>query len=128
MTLRNNLKKQLKLNYSTAPKKFTNQNGLELTWSSKENIYIGVDDYGIEWIAALQNTNIPIFTAFCSSKVKRKVMEVEVEMPCGAANFVPITIDVNETITCRQCRRKFIPDLNISTTSAAFEMFHNLDK
>lgn len=128
MTLRADLIKKLKFDYSHAPKKFTNQNGLELTWSSKENIYIGVDEYGIEWIASLQNTQIPILTAFCSQKVKRKVMDQELEMPCGAANFVPITLKSNETITCRQCRRKFIPEINIDPSSAAFEMFHNLDK
>jgi hypothetical protein len=128
MTLREGLKRDLQRNYKLAPKKFINQNGLELTWSSKENIYIGVDEHGIEWIAALQNTNIPIFAAFCSQKVKRVVMEVEMEMPCGAANFVPITINTNETITCRQCKRKFIPELNINPSSAAFELFHNLDK
>ncbi len=125
MTLRTELKKQLKEDYSNAPEKYINLKGIELTWNTKENIYIGKDKLDREWIACIQrtkgkkkgvpgpNARVPIFSVTCI---------------CGAPNFVPITIDNNETIKCRKCKTKFIPQLNIDPSSAAFEMFHNLDK
>ena len=61
MTLRDDLKKQIEIDYLRTPHKFVNSNGLEMIWDSSAHLYTATDSKGKEWIASLQNTKIPIF-------------------------------------------------------------------
>jgi len=122
MTLRESLKKQLIIDYSKAPKKIWNQNDLEMKWSDEEKLYIGVDDKKKEWIAALQQTRIPIFSVPCPNLTRKGNVEVE----CKSVNFIPIC-NIG-TIKCRKCNGSFTPKLNIPKTSNAYEIFQKLDK
>jgi len=121
-TLRESLKKRLATDYSKAPKKIWNQNDLEMIWSDKEKIYIGKDESGAEWIAALQHTTVPIFSFPCPNLARKGNAEVE----CKSINFVPITH--KGTIKCRKCNKLFTPKFNIEKTSQAYEIFKNLEK
>jgi len=121
-TLRESLKKRLITDYSKAPKKIWNQNNLEMNWNDKEKLYIGHDEKGAEWIAALQNTTVPIFSVLCSNLARKGNVEVE----CKSINFVDITHKGN--IKCRKCNKSFTPKLNIPKTSQAYDIFKNLNK
>ena len=122
MTLRDELKKQLEIDYSKAPKKYWNLNDLEMKWNDKEKLYIGIDEKGAEWIASLQHTTVPIFSFPCPNLARKGNIEVE----CKSVNFVPITN--TEKMKCRKCEKPFTPKLNISKTSKAYDLFKNLDK
>ena len=120
-SLRESLKKQLALDYSNAPKTYVNLKGLEMKWNKNENIYIGIDATGEEWITALQTTTIPIFSVACTNTVKTYGLEKQ----CKAINFLAIC-DSN-SIKCRKCKKPFIADLNINPSSVAFETWKKLD-
>lgn len=122
MTLRKTLTKQLETDYTKAPKKIRNQNNLEMTWNSKEIIYIGTDKNGQEWISSLQHTTVPIFSFACTNLVRKENVEIE----CKSINFNPITHKGN--IKCRKCSKNFTPKFNIPESSAAFKIYKNLDK
>jgi len=93
-----------------------------MKWSDKENLYIGIDEKNREWIAALQQTTIPIFSIPCPNLVRKGNIEIE----CNAPNFVDIT--QKDSIKCRKCNNPFTPKFNIPKSSKAFEIFNNLDK
>lgn len=122
MTLRENLKKQLEIDYAKAPKKIWNQHDLEMTWNEEEKLYIGKDAKGKEWIAALQHTRVPIFSVTCDNKTRKGSAEIN----CGAINFV--TIFEKNTITCRKCKKEFPVKLVIPKSSMAHKILANLDK
>lgn len=120
-SLRESLKKQLKLDYSNAPKTYINQNGLELTWNEKEKLYSGIDDRGEEWISALQTTSVPIFAVPCTNKVKNYGLE----KLCASPNFVAIC-DSN-SVKCRKCKQVYMAQIHIDPSSMAFETWKKLD-
>jgi len=123
MTLRENLKNQLYKDYAKAPPKYFNTNNLEMTWSKNENIYIGIDSKGKEWIAALQSSRVPIFFVSCTNKQIKDSTETN----CGAINIVPI-FDNDKKITCRKCKKEFTVEIIIPKSSVAYEISQNLDK
>jgi len=116
MTLRNNLKLRLEADYSRTPKKYINSNNLEMTWDKEENLYIGIDTKGEEWIAGNQNTSVAIFGVNCTNNDT-----------CNALNLVAICYD-GEKITCRKCKKDFIAHLVISKSSAAYSILGKLDR
>jgi len=116
MTLRNNLKTRLVEDYLKSPKKYFNGNNLEMTWDEKENLYIGIDIKGEEWIAGSQNTSVAIFGVNCTNN-----------NDCNALNIVAICYD-GEKITCRKCKKDFIAHLVISKSSRAYDILEKLDK
>lgn len=120
-TLRESLKKRLITDYTKAPKKIWNQNNLEMKWSDKEKLYIGLDNVGVEWIESLQHTTIPIFSVPCPNLARKGNVEVK----CKSINFVDITH--SGAIKCRKCNKPFTPNLIIPKTSKAYEIFKNLD-
>lgn len=121
MTIREDLKNKLKAEYLIVPKKFYNQNNLEMTWSEKDHLYAGIDPKGVEWIAAYQDSKVPIFAVHCPNK-KNDNIQV-----CNGVNFVAICYD-DEEITCRKCNQKFTPKLVVPESSVAYKMFQELDK
>ena len=122
MSLRDTLKKVLEIDYNKAPKKIWNLNNLEMKWSTKEKLYIGIDENGEEWISSLQHTTIPIFSFTCPNLARKNNAEVV----CKSINFIPITH--KGAIKCRKCNKTFTPEFVIPKTTAAFEIFKNLDK
>lgn len=121
MTLREELKKRLENDYSKAPKKYWNMNNLEMIWNENEHLYIGIDVMGVEWITALQTTRVPIFAVKCTIPQRKGNVEVN----CGAINFVPI---FDSIVQCRKCEKEFPAKLNIPKTSQAYSILEKLDK
>lgn len=111
MSLCKELQLKLQADYLKAPKKYYNQNNLEMTWSDTEKLYIGIDK-GVTWIASIQNTTVPIFSVRCKN--------------CSAPNYFAICDDM--TKKCRKCNKLFTAKLNVSKTSRAFEIFEKLKK
>lgn len=124
MTLREELKKKFERDSTRVPKKIWNQNDLEMIWSEEEKLYIGQDLKGVQWIAALQHTSVPIFSVNCTNKKRKNNAEID----CGAKNFVAIFEKEGETITCRECKKPFPIKLNIPKSSQAFKILEKLDK
>lgn len=122
ITLREKLEKQLKNDYAKAPSKIWNQNNLEMVWSKEENLYIGTDSKGKEWIASVQHTKVPIFSVICTNKQRKG----NVEINCAEINFVSITN--RKAITCRKCKNPFNPQLIIPDSSQAYKLLEKLDK
>jgi len=122
MTKRDDLKKRLQLDYSRAPKVILNQNKLEMVWSDKEKIYIGHDKSGEEWIAALQNTSVPIMSVLCP--LKGTILDGD-KLVCHGVNIVPITN--SGSINCRKCKKSFTPEINIPKSSSIYDLWNKLD-
>jgi len=123
MTLRDDLKKQLEIDYKNAPRKFFNSNGLEMIWDNSDNLYATKDSKGKEWIAALQNSKVPIFFVPCTNKIKKNTIEVN----CNAINVVPI-FNNDKEIKCRTCNTKFTVKIIVPESSVAYNISQNLDK
>lgn len=121
MTLREELTKKFVKDCLKAPKKYWNNNDLEMKWSEDEHIYIGVDAKNREWITALQHTTVPIFSIKCSNKQRKGNIEID----CAAINFVSICDEGN--ITCRTCEKDFLISFDIDKKSKAYEIYQNLD-
>lgn len=121
MTVREDLKNKLQAEYLRVPEKFYNQNNLEMTWSKEEHLYSGTDAKEEEWIAAYQDSRVPIFAVHCPNK------KDDNNVNCNAVNFVAICYDGEET-TCRKCKQKFTPKLVVPESSVAYKMFQELDK
>ena len=103
ITLREKLTQKLEINYKIAPKKFRNQNNLEMKWSEREKIYIGIDEKGQEWIAALQNDAVAMFYVKCPNENISDVI-------CNEINIVSI---LDRKKTCRKCNKEFDVKLDI---------------
>jgi len=116
MTLRNNLKLKLEADYLKSPKKYFNGNNLEMTWDNKENLYIGIDTRGEEWIASSQNTSVAMYGVNCTNN-----------NDCNAVNLVAICYD-GEKITCRKCKKDFVAHLVVSKSSVAYGILEKLDR
>jgi len=123
LTLRDDLKVQLQKDYAKASAKYFNTNNLEMIWSKDENIYIGIDPNGKEWIAAFQNSSVPIFFVSCTNKQIKDNTEIN----CGAINIVPI-FNNDKEITCRGCHKEFTVKIIVPESSVAFKISQNLDK
>lgn len=123
MTLRDDLKKQLEKDYQRAPRIFFNSNGLEMIWNNSENLYTAKDSNGKEWIAALQNSKVPIFFVSCTHKIQKNNQEVN----CGAINVVPI-FNNDKEIKCRTCSMEFTVKITVPESSVAYDISQNLDK
>jgi len=123
MTLRDDLKKQLEKDYERAPRNFFNSNGLQMIWNHSENLYIAKDSKGKEWIAALQNSKVPIFFVPCTNKIKKNNTEAN----CNAINVVPIFNNDRE-IKCRTCNTNFTVKIIVPESSVAYDISQNLDK
>lgn len=117
MTLREQLTKKLEINYKIAPQTMRNQNDLKLIWNGKEKIYIGTDEKGQEWIAALQSSSVPMFYVKCPN--------VTSDVACNTLNIVTI---LDGKKVCHKCAKEFNVTLDISKSSKAYEILENLDK
>lgn len=116
-TLRERLTEKLEINYKIAPKTMRNQNNLELLWSRKEKIYIGIDEKGEEWISALQHCPVAMFYVKCPN--------ITSNVACNKLNIVTI---LDEKKVCHKCGKEFNVTLDISKSSKAYEILENLDK
>lgn len=117
MTLRQQLIEKLAINYRKAPKTMRNQNNLELTWNPTKKIYIGIDEKGEEWIAALQTCPVPMFYVKCPN--------VTSDVTCNKLNIVTI---IDGKKICHSCAKEFVVKLDIPKSSKAYEILENLDK
>lgn len=122
MTLREKLQKQLEEDYRKAPRKIFNNNHLEMIWNENQHLYIGIDSNGEEWIEAIQNTRVPIFSVKCTNKILKN----EILVDCGAINFTSI-FNLSE-LKCRKCNKTFTTQLEVPKSSQAYKILENLDK
>ncbi len=123
MTLREELKNKFQKDATKAPKKFFNQNNLEMIWSDKEKLYTGIDENGKEWIAALHQTTVPIYFVSCPNKIRKNNTEID----CRSKNIVAI-FQEKDMIQCRECKQSFPVKLDISKSTQAYKILENLDK
>ncbi len=121
MTLREKLEQRYEIDCSNAPQVLINQNGLELKWNNDDKLYLGTDEKGVEWMAALQKTTVGVMIIPCTSIINNNNIETQ----CGERNMVPI---FEKSHKCRKCKNTFEPQFIIPEISRAFKIFQDLDK
>ncbi len=133
MTIREAQRNQFKKDCTKIPKYIINQNGLRLDFDVNRGIYVGREILGKdkeekpilgkEWIAAVQDTQVPIFYINCPNEVEKNGKPVL----CNVPNIIPIFED-GDTKICTGCKKEFKAKIKISKTLACYDLLEEIRK
>jgi len=140
------LEMTLQADYLRAPKTIWNKNNIQLDWDEENKIYVGIENICLcgageqlhdekgkcpqknakskftkvdsrEWVASLQNTQVPIFNTPCLAEVRKGNQT----SPCHAVNFNSLQ-DKGKKFKCRLCGAENVAEINVSPDSVCYPL------
>ena len=95
-----------------------------LHWNEKRNVFLGIDENGIEWIAGV-DTDVPVYWEYCPSEIQYVKNGQMRTRKCRTPHLIPI-FDDGKLIKCVQCGHEFTVNIELPDDAPQKQLLDNI--